>query len=121
MVRRRCMFGTVSGLRGCAASLRSFCFSSVSEHGKGEANMQDRIVYIENKQGGVDGPGRIGRVTYSKSGRTLYYRGRAFRSLNGRGFKANYYDVETGEEYWISGPKRDGTDKLYGGIVEIDD
>ena len=29
--------------------------------------------------------------------------------------------METGEEYWISGPKKDGTDKLYGGFVEIDE
>jgi hypothetical protein len=36
---------------------------------------------------------------------------------------ANYFDVETGEEYWISGPHRDGQDRLYGeGVpVEIDE
>jgi hypothetical protein len=27
----------------------------------------------------------------------------------------------TGERYWISGPKKDGTDRLYGGVVEIDE
>lgn len=26
-----------------------------------------------------------------------------------------------GEEYWISGCKRDGTDRLYAGMVEIDE
>ena len=43
--------------------------------------------------------------------------------LKGAGFKSNYFDVETGEDYWISGPKRDGSDRLYGGRVpiEIDD
>lgn len=78
-------------------------------------------MYVENKGNGLDGPGRIGRVSFSKTGRTIYYRGRAFRSLNGQGFKANYYDVETREEYWISGPKKNGADKLYGGVVEVDD
>jgi hypothetical protein len=30
-------------------------------------------------------------------------------------------DAETGEQYWISGPKKNGEDKLYGGVVEIDE
>jgi hypothetical protein len=80
-------------------------------------------MYIECKAGGVSGPARIGRVSFSKTGRTLYYAGRSFQSLKGAGFKANFYDVETGEEYWISGPRRDGEDRLYGEAapVEIDD
>lgn len=76
--------------------------------------MKPRIMYIECKAGGLSGPARIGRVSFSKTGRSLYYDGRTFRSLRGAGFKANYYDVETGEEYWISGPKKDGSDRLYG-------
>lgn len=83
--------------------------------------MLPRIMYIENKAGGVDGPGRIGLVTFSKTGKTLHYGGREFRSLNGKGFKANYYDTETGEEYWISGPKKRGGDKLHGGKFDIDE
>lgn len=70
-------------------------------------------MYIERKAGNLTGPARIGRVTYSKTGATIYYQGRAFRSLKGAGFKANYYEVETGDEYWISGPRRDGSDALY--------
>lgn len=79
-----------------------------------------RIMYIENKSAGqpdrrgLVGPARIGRVTFSKTGRSLYYEGKTFRSLSGRGFKANYYDVDTREEYWISGPRKDGVDGLYG-------
>jgi len=82
-----------------------------------------RIMYIEAKPDRVNGPARIGRVWFSKTGRTVYYQGRAFQSLKGGGFKANYYDVATGEEFWISGPKKDGGDRLHGqGIpVEIDD
>ncbi len=72
-----------------------------------------RIMYIERKAGNLTGPARIGRVTYSKTGATIYYNGKEFRSLKGRGFKANYFDVETGEEYWISGPRKDGSDALY--------
>src|SRR5947199_5917958 len=80
-------------------------------------------MYIERKAGGLIGSSRIGRITFSKTGRTLYYRNQKFQSLKGRGFKSNYYDVDTGEDYWISGPKRDGGDALYGGStpIEIDE
>ena len=82
-----------------------------------------RIMYIECKAGSLTGTSRIGRVTFSKTGRTFYYRGQTFQSLKGAGFKSNYYCVETGEDYWISGPKRRGGDALYGGStpIEIDD
>jgi hypothetical protein len=83
-----------------------------------------RIMYIEDKASGLTGPARIGRVSFSKSGRTLYYRDRSFQRLKGGGAsKSNYYDTDTGEEYWISGPRTDGADRLYGEPipVEIDD
>src|SRR6266850_3525486 len=54
-----------------------------------------RIMYIECKAGGLTGTARIGRVTFSQTGRTLYYRGQKFQSLKGAGFKSNYYDVDT--------------------------
>src|ERR1039457_1017348 len=85
--------------------------------------MKSRIMYIEEKSGGLTGPARIGRVTFSKTGRTIYYGGRSFQSLKGLGFKANYYDVDTSDHYWISGPKRNGGDSLDGGStpIEIDE
>jgi hypothetical protein len=76
-----------------------------------------RIMYVENKSNGLAG---IGRVTHSKSLSTIYYQGRAFRSLKGRGFKANYIDIESGEYFWISGPKKDGKDRLYGKRVGVE-
>lgn len=84
--------------------------------------MQPCIMYIENKSdSGLGGPARIGLVSYSKTGATLYYAGKSFRSLKGDGFKANYYDVESDEAYWISGCKKRGGDRLYPGMIEIDD
>ncbi len=79
-------------------------------------------MYIEDKSEGLDGPARIGRVTFSKSGRSIHYGGRTFQSLDGSGFKANFFDVESGDHFWISGPRKDGADRLYGGSkpVEID-
>ncbi len=83
--------------------------------------MQSRIMYIENKSGGLGGRGRIGRVTFSKTRKTIYYQDKSFQSLKG-GYKANYYDMETGERYWNSGPKRAGGDRLYGQPgVDIDE
>jgi hypothetical protein len=78
-------------------------------------------MYIESKAEGIaGGEARIGRVRFSKSGRTLYYGGRSFQSLKGSGFKANYVEVESGDEYWISGCKRDGSDRLYGEHVPVE-
>jgi hypothetical protein len=79
-------------------------------------------MYIESKASGLTGPARIVRVVFSKSGRTLRYDGQAFQTLRGAGFKANYYDLKSGDHYWISGPRRDGSDRLYGEAtpVEID-
>jgi hypothetical protein len=76
-------------------------------------------MYIEYKGDGISGPARIGRVTFSKTGLSLYYRGKRFART--KGFKANYFDVETGEYYWISGCKKDGTDALYSTTIEIDE
>lgn len=57
----------------------------------------------------------------SKTGRTLYYGDQRFQSLKGAGFKASYFDVDSGMEYWISGCHKDGQDTLYPGIVVIDE
>jgi hypothetical protein len=77
--------------------------------------MKSRIMYIEDKSGGLTGGARIGRVTFSQTGKTLYYGGKTFASLKGGGFKSHFYDVETGDHCWISGPRRDGADRLYAG------
>ena len=80
-------------------------------------------MWIEKKSdtSGLFGPARIGRVTYSKSGKSLKYNGLTFYPLKGRGFKSNYEEYETGNEYWISDCRKDGKDALYNTDVEIDD
>jgi hypothetical protein len=77
-------------------------------------------MYVECKAGGLDGEGRIGWVTFSKSRRSYRYHGRELTKARS-GYKYNCVDAETGDEWWISGPRKDGADKLYGGIVQIDD
>ena len=81
-------------------------------------------MYMELKSGQSDrGPARIGRVSFSASGSTIYYKERKFQTLKGGGTGANYFDTETQQEYWISGPKKNGQDRHWagGGPVEIDD
>jgi hypothetical protein len=81
-----------------------------------------RIMYIGDKSCGLNGPARIGRVTFSKSGRSVYYGERTFQKM--KGYKANYFDVDTGDDFWISGPRKDGRDRLYNASpkpIEIDD
>ena len=51
-----------------------------------DRDSDSRIVYIELKSGfNDDGPARIGRVTFSKSGRSVYYQGRRFERIKGGG------------------------------------
>jgi hypothetical protein len=77
-----------------------------------------RIMYIERKAGSVTGEARIGRVTFSNTMRSMYYGGKEFAKVKG-GFKNNCIEIETGEDYWISGCKKNGNDTLYGGNKAI--
>src|SRR5690348_7508578 len=82
--------------------------------------MKSRIMYIEGKSASLDGPARIGRVTFSKTGLTIRYKGKEFQRTTFP-LKANYFDVATGDDYWISGPRRDGRDRLYGDLIRSEE
>lgn len=86
-----------------------------------ERDSRSKIMYIEYKGDGLVGPARIGRVTFSQSHKTIYYNDRKLQSLKGAGYKANFFDAESGDWYWISNCRNDGQDTLYPGIIEIDD
>lgn len=65
-------------------------------------------MYIEHR--GPDGRidyARIGRVSFSKTGKSIYYRGKTFYGVS----KAEYLEEGTGEPYRISGCRRDGNDR----------
>ncbi|MGV6800505.1 MAG: 1-deoxy-D-xylulose-5-phosphate synthase [bacterium] len=82
-----------------------------------------KIMYLEYKGEGTNGQGegRIVRISFSKSGETLRYAGAEFRYLRERGVKANYYEVSSGEYYWITRARKDGADRLFPGPVYIDE
>ena len=76
--------------------------------------------YIELKTGHSDnGPAWIARVTVSKTGRTVYFNGKALKRSSRAGASANHYDLETGEEYWVSGIKKNGRDRHWAGSGKI--
>src|SRR5690349_7433585 len=77
-------------------------------------------MYVEKKSRGLDGDGRIGWVELSRSGRSYLYRGRRLGKTKS-GYKYDCVDEENGDRYWVSGPHEDGADKLYGGLVQIDE
>lgn len=79
-----------------------------------------RVMYVENKDGKIDGvEGRIGWVTFSHSGRTVYYRGRQLQRAKGGGIRGNFFDVETCEEYWISGIKKRGSNAHWAESIKV--
>ena len=72
--------------------------------------LKRRLMYLENKDGTIDGAdARIGWVTFSKSGQTVYYQGRELAKAKGKGIRGNFFDAATGEEFWISGVRKRGS------------
>ncbi len=82
--------------------------------------MNTKIMYIELKSGYSDnGPAWIGKVEFSKSGQTIYFDNKAIKKLKTPGTGANHFDIETGEEYWVSGVKKNGADRHWAGGGKI--
>lgn len=78
--------------------------------------MKRQIKYIELKTGyNDDGPAWVGEVEFSKSGQTVYFNGQAFKG-NGHG---ECFDIETNERYWISGIKKEGSNRHWAGKGKI--
>ena len=70
------------------------------------------LKYIELKSGhNDDGPAWIARVKVSRSGRTVYFNGKALKRASGGGIAGNHYDLDNGQEYWVSGIKKNGLDR----------
>ena len=85
--------------------------------------MQSKIMYVEHKTDQNDkGVAWIGKVEFSKSGQTVYFNNQAFKKLKSGGISGNHYDLETHDEYWISGVKRNGQDRHWagGGRIKIE-
>jgi hypothetical protein len=78
--------------------------------------LKSELKYIELKTGHANnGPAWIGKVEFSKSGKTVYFNGHALKG-NGHGACS---DIETHDIYWISGIKKNGQDRHWSGNGKI--
>ena len=81
---------------------------------------QPRLMYVENKAGLIDGfQARIGWVTFSKTGNTVYYRGLVLNRLRGGGVSGNFTDADTGSEFWVSGVKKRSSNVHWATSVQV--
>ena len=83
--------------------------------------MMRTLKYIELKTGSSDdGPAWIGYVKTSKTGRTVYFNDHAFQRQTG--YTSNYVDIENGDAYWISGVKKNESNRHWAGhgVITID-
>jgi hypothetical protein len=83
----------------------------------------DRVMFVQLKTGhGADkGPAWISIVRFTRSWKTATWHGKTLRRWTGT-FDANFYDVDTNEEYCLSGPHRDRRDTRYSSIrATVDD
>lgn len=76
-------------------------------------------MYLESKSQAIGGRGRIAWVERQAACRVYHYGGRVLRmSAEGR---YNCFDAGSGERYLVAEPKANGSDKLHGGFVDIDE
>lgn len=80
--------------------------------------MINNLMYIELKTGySDDGPAWIGYVKTSKTKKTIYFNDHAFQKSIGS--YSNYIDIENGDEYWISGLKKNESNRHWAGHGKI--
>jgi len=80
--------------------------------------MKAEIIYVELKTGYSDnGPAWIGNGFYNRTRKTVYFNGQVF--CRSQGISSNHIDLETRDEYWISGVKKNGTDRHWAGTGTI--
>ncbi len=77
--------------------------------------MPRRLMFVQLKTGFYTdrGPSWVAWVDFNRTWRTARVHGRELARWS-RGGDANFVDVQTGETFWLSGPKRDRTDLRYG-------
>ena len=70
--------------------------------------MARRIMFVQRKTGyDIDrGPSWIGWVDFNRSWKTARVRGLVLHRF--QGIDSNFYDPETGDWFWLSGPRLRG-------------
>lgn len=73
-----------------------------------------KLSYIEKCTGfNHNGPAWISIIEFSRTGSTAYFNGMSLKKS--AGVVGNFYDIETGDEYWVSGVKKNGQDRHWAG------
>lgn len=79
-----------------------------------------RVMYIENKDGMIDDHvAHIGWVSFSKTGKTVYYQDKVLHRIKGGGVSGNHIDETSGHEYWVSGIKKHGANTHWAKPVSV--
>lgn len=80
--------------------------------------MKKELIYVELTNGfNHDEKAEIGFGFYNRTRSTVYFNGRILGK--GKSIVGNFVDIETGENYWISGTKRNGTNRHWAGKGKI--
>ena len=80
--------------------------------------MINNLMYIELKMGYSDDDlAWIGYVKTSKSKKTIYFNDHAFQKNIGN--YANYIDIENGDKYWISGLKKEESNRHWAVLPQL--
>ena len=80
--------------------------------------MKQKLIYVElTSELNHTGPAWIGYGHFNRTGKTVYFNGRILGK--GRGIVGNFVDIQSGEEFWVSGVKKNGQDRHWAGSGKI--
>lgn len=76
--------------------------------------MDRELIYVEKTNGyNHDEEAWIGYGFFNRTRKTIYFNGRVLGK--GRSIVGNFVDIKSGEEFWISGVKKNGQDRHWAG------
>jgi hypothetical protein len=80
--------------------------------------MKAELIYVEmTTDTSHTGPAWIGYGFFNRTRKTVYFNGRILG--RGRSVVGNYVDIQSGEEFWISGIKKNGENRHWAGFGKI--
>lgn len=85
---------------------------------RSKKRMEKEILYVEKTNGfNHDEEAWIGYGFFNRTRKTIYFNGRILGK--GRGTVGNFVDIDSGEEFWVSGVKKNGQDRHWAGKGKI--
>jgi hypothetical protein len=87
--------------------MRKQAIRYIEQKTEGNANLDDR------------GPAVVAKVKFSNSGLSIYHGDKMFLRNPTRGGPGNCYCLQDGNQYWISGVKKRGTNRHWAGGGDV--